>query len=211
MIRQAVDFFLHLDAHLGAMIRQYGAWSYVFLFLIIFGETGLVVASFLPGDSLLFAAGTFAASGALSLKGLLVLLGAAAVAGNMTNYQIGLLAGPKVFHSERLRLLNRRHLEETHRFYEKWGAMTIVLANFVPIIRTFASFLAGVGRMTRWRFSLFTAAGSLAWIFLVTLAGYLFGNIPAVRKNFTLVVAAIIVISVLPAAAGYIKSRAKRP
>ncbi|MDA8086042.1 MAG: DedA family protein [Nitrospiraceae bacterium] len=205
-----IDFFIHLDVHLGAMIRHYGAWTYLALSLIIFCETGFVVTPFLPGDSLLFAAGAFAAKGALDIRSLLFFLSAAAVAGNVVNYQIGYFAGPRVFHSDRVRLLNRRHLEETHRFYEKWGPITIVLARFMPIIRTFAPFLAGVGRMAYWKFSLYNAVGSVAWVSVLTLGGYFFGNIPGVRKNFSLVVLAIIVISLLPPAIAFFRARARK-
>ncbi|MDA8388911.1 MAG: DedA family protein [Nitrospiraceae bacterium] len=210
MIGQVIDFFIHLDVHLGSLIRTAGAWTYLFLSVTIFCETGLVVTPFLPGDSLLFAAGAFAAAGTLDLRILLFSLSAAAVAGNMANYQIGCLAGPKVFHSDRVRLLNRRHLEETHRFFEKWGPITIVLARFLPIIRTFAPFLAGVGRMNYWRFSLYNAVGSLAWVLLFTLGGYFFGNIPAVRGNFSLVILVIVAISVLPSAVAFFRGRAKK-
>ncbi len=210
MIWRFIDFFIHLDVHLGAMIRTAGPWTYLALCLIIFCETGLVVTPFLPGASLLFVAGAFAATSALDIKSLLFSLSVAAVAGNMANYQIGYFVGPKVFHSNRVRLLNRRHLEETHRFYEKWGPLTIVVSRFMPIIRTFAPFLAGVGKMTYWRFSLYNIVGSLAWVVILTLGGYFFGNIPAVRKNFTLVILAIIVISMLPSAIAFLRARAKR-
>ena len=206
---QAIDFFIHLDAHLGAMIRHYGAWTYIILFLVIFCETGLVITPFLPGDSLLFTAGAFSAVNALDLKIVLFSLSGAAVAGNMANYQIGFFTGPKVFHSDKIRLLSRRHIEETHRFFEKWGPVTIVLARFLPVIRTVAPFLAGVGRMNYWRFSIYNAAGSIAWVLLFTLGGYFFGSIPVVKRNFSLVILGIVVISVLPAAAGYLRSRAK--
>lgn len=211
MFGSFIDFFIHLDVHLGAVIRQYGAWTYLALFLIIFCETGLVVTPFLPGDSLLFAAGTFAAmpNAALDIKSLFLVFCAAAITGNMANYQIGYFIGPKVFQSAKVRIFNRRHLEETHRFYEKWGPVTIVLARFLPIIRTFAPFLAGVGRMTYLRFSIYNAAGCLAWVCLFTFGGYFFGNIPAVKKNFSLVIMAIIVISVIPSAVGFLRAKRK--
>lgn len=209
MIGQAVDFFIHLDAHLGALIKTAGAWTYLIISLTIFCETGLVVTPFLPGDSLLFTAGALSAVGALDLKSILLSLSAAAVAGNMANYQIGYLAGPKVFRSDKVGVLNRRHLEETHGFFEKWGPVTIVLARFLPIIRTVAPFLAGVGKMNYLLFSLYNAVGSLAWVFLFTLGGYFFGNIPAVKRNFSLVILGIVAVSLLPAAAGYLRSRAK--
>ncbi len=208
MIGRLIDMFLHLDVSLGAAINRYGGWVYLLLFLIIFCETGLVVTPFLPGDSLLFAAGMFAAAGSLDIKILLPLLCASAITGNMLNYQIGYFAGPKVFHSERP-LLNRKHLEETHRFYEKYGPMTIVIARFMPIIRTFAPFLAGVGRMGYVRFSMYNAAGSIAWVALFSLGGFFFGNVPIVKKNFTAVIMGIIVVSVVPSIIAFFRRKAK--
>ena len=207
MIGHFIDMFLHLDVSLGEAIRHYGRWVYMFLFLIIFCETGLVVTPFLPGDSLLFAAGMFAAAAALDIKVLFPLLCAAAVTGNMLNYQIGYFAGPKVFHSTKVRLLNRKHLEETHRFYEKYGPATLVIARFLPIIRTFAPFLAGVGEMGYVRFFIYNAVGSVAWVTMFTFAGYFFGNVPIVKKNFTAVIMAIIVISVLPSVVAFFRRK----
>ena len=209
MIGRFIDMFLHLDVSLGAAIHHYGHWVYLLLFLIIFCETGLVVTPFLPGDSLLFAAGMFAAAAALDMKILFPLLCVSAVAGNMLNYQIGYFAGPRVFHSGKIRLLNRKHLEETHRFYEKYGPMTIVISRFLPIIRTFAPFLAGVGRMGYVRFFIYNAAGSLAWVSLFIFSGYFFGNVHFVKKNFSAVIMAIIVISLLPSIIAFLRRKKK--
>jgi membrane-associated protein len=202
-----LDFLLHLDRHLAEMIQQYGAWTYLILFLIIFCETGLVVTPLLPGDSLLFAVGTFCALGALDLGWILILLALAAILGDAVNYAIGYRLGPRVFRSERSRLLNRRHLERTHEFYERYGPITIVLARFIPIIRTFAPFVAGIGRMTYARFAVYNVAGGIAWIAIFVLGGYAFGNIPVVKRNFTLVILAIIVLSVLPGVIEYVRQR----
>jgi membrane-associated protein len=207
LIYVLLDFLLHLDRHLAEMIQQYGAWTYLVLFLIIFCETGLVVTPLLPGDSLLFAVGTFCALGALDLGWILILLALAAILGDAVNYAIGYRLGPRVFRSERSRFLNRRHLERTHEFYERYGPITIVLARFIPIIRTFAPFVAGIGRMTYARFALYNVAGGVAWIAIFVLGGYAFGNIPVVKRNFTLVVLAIIVLSVLPGVIEYVRQR----
>jgi membrane-associated protein len=197
-VRYLTDFILHLDRHLAALIQDYGLWTYLILFLIIFCETGLVVTPILPGDSLLFAVGTFAASGALDLGVILLLLSAAAIAGDTVNYAIGARVGPRIFHQEGVRLLNREYLDRTHRFYEQHGAKTIVIARFVPIIRTFAPFVAGLGRMSYARFITYNVVGGVGWIACLVLGGYAFGNIPVVRQNFSLVIVAIIVLSLLP-------------
>src|SRR5262245_3979929 len=198
LIATVLDYVLHLDRHLSGLIQDYGVWTYLILFLIVFCETGLVVTPFLPGDSLLFAVGTFAAVGALDLGLVLVLLSIAAILGDSVNYAVGYRMGPRVFTSEGGRFLNREYLERTHRFYERYGAKTIVIARFVPIIRTFAPFVAGIGRMSYSRFAFYNVAGGLAWIASLTIGGYLFGNIAVVRNNFTLVVFAIVILSVLP-------------
>jgi membrane-associated protein len=197
-VRYLTDFILHLDRHLAALIQDYGLWTYLILFLIIFCETGLVVTPILPGDSLLFAVGTFAASGALDLGVILLLLSAAAIAGDTVNYAIGARVGPRIFHQEGVRFLNREYLDRTHRFYEQHGAKTIVIARFVPIIRTFAPFVAGLGRMSYARFITYNVVGGVGWIVCLVLGGYAFGNIPVVRQNFSLVIVAIIVLSLLP-------------
>jgi membrane-associated protein len=192
-----LDYVLHLDRHLSVVIQDYGGWTYLILFLIVFCETGLVVTPFLPGDSLLFAVGTFAAVGALDLGLVLVLLSAAAILGDTVNYAVGYRIGPRVFREKR-RFLNREHLERTQRFYERHGAKTIVIARFVPIIRTFAPFVAGIGLMSYSRFVAYNVAGGIFWIVSLTVGGYLFGNIPVVRSNFALVILAIIALSLLP-------------
>jgi len=201
-----VNIFLHLDQYLSLVIQAYGAWTYLLLFLIIFMETGLVVTPFLPGDSLLFAAGTFAALGAMKVKVLYLLLATAAIFGDTVNYWIGHLIGPRAF-SGRVRFLKQEYLQRTHEFYEKHGGKTIILARFVPIIRTFAPFVAGVGEMTYWKFLSFNVFGGLLWVALFVFGGYYFGNLPIVRKNFTLVVLVIILISVLPGVVEYLKGR----
>jgi len=198
VVRYLTDFVLHLDRHLAALIQDYGLWTYLILFLIIFCETGLVVTPVLPGDSLLFAVGTFAASGALDLGIILLLLSAAAIAGDTVNYAIGARVGPRIFRQKGVRLLNRDYLDRTHRFYERHGAKTIVIARFVPIIRTFAPFVAGLGRMSYARFITYNVAGGVGWIACLVLGGYAFGNIPVVKQNFSLVIVAIIVLSLLP-------------
>ena len=199
LLRHAVDIALHLDRYLHGVIQDYGVWTYLILFLIVFCETGLVVTPFLPGDSLLFAVGTFAAIGALDLWLSVGILLVAAVAGDAVNYAIGARVGPAVFRRDDVRFLNRKHLSRTHEFYERYGPLTIVIARFVPIVRTFAPFVAGVGRMTYARFAVYNITGAALWIVGLVLAGYAFGNIPIVRRNFSLVVLAIIVLSILPA------------
>ncbi len=195
---QFIDLFLHLDVHLNAMIQSYGVWVYLILFIILFCETGLVVTPFLPGDSLLFAAGTFCASGSLDLTFIFVLLSVAAILGDAVNYSIGKYAGPQVLTGNN-RFLKKEYLDRTHRFFERYGSKTIVIARFVPIVRTFAPFLAGVGKMSYRRFAIFNIVGALLWISICVLSGYFFGNLPIVKQNFTLVILMIIFISALPA------------
>ena len=195
-----IDFVLHLDAHLIELVSDYGGWTYAILFLIIFCETGLVVTPFLPGDSLLFAVGAVAATGALDPIAVCALLSIAAILGDTVNYAAGHWVGPVVFHREDSRWLNKQHLERTHRFYEKYGGKTIILARFVPIVRTFAPFVAGVGRMNFFRFWMFNIVGGIAWVLICVGAGYAFGNVPFVKKHFELVIVAIVVISVMPMA-----------
>ena len=194
---QLFEFILHIDKHLGQIIADYGAWTYLILFGIIFIETGLVVMPFLPGDSLLFAAGAFAATGALDAWIVFLLLAFAAILGDTVNYWIGNRIGPRVFRED-VRFLKREYLQRTQRFYEKHGGKTIFLARFIPIIRTFAPFVAGVGTMRYGRFVAYNIVGGVVWTALFTFAGFFFGNLPIVRDNFGLVVIAIIVISVLP-------------
>jgi membrane-associated protein len=209
LLRGIIDFFLHLDQHLSQVISQYGSWTHLILFLIVFCETGLVITPFLPGDSLLFAAGTFAALGALDVRLIVLLLIVAAILGDTVNYWIGAYIGPRAF-SGNVRLLRKEYLDRTHAFYEKHGGKTIILARFVPIIRTFAPFVAGVGAMSYPRFLTYNVVGAVLWVGLFVLGGYFFGNIRTVRENFTLVILAIIAISVLPIALEALRAR-RRP
>jgi membrane-associated protein len=208
---QIVDIFVHLDKHLSQIIQDYGLWTYLILFLVIFCETGLVVTPFLPGDSLLFAVGAFAATEVLSVYWLLIILGIAATLGNMVNYQVGYAIGPKIFQREKIRFLNREYLERTHQFYEKHGGKTVIIARFLPIIRTFAPFVAGIGRMNYAYFTLYNLVGCVAWVAGFILAGYYFGNIPTVKRNFSIIIFAIIIISVLPAVIKFLQVYLKRP
>lgn len=206
LITWLVDFLLHLDRHLAEIIARFGVWTYLILFLIVFAETGLVVTPFLPGDSLLFAAGTFAALGALDpwlLTGLLI---AAAIIGDTVNYWVGRWVGPRAF-SGNIRWLRQDYLRRTEAFYERHGGKTIVLARFIPIVRTFAPFVAGVGHMHYGRFLAFNVGGAFIWVGLLVPAGYLFGNIPIVRENFTAVILAIIAISVMPIVVEWLRHR----
>ncbi|MCS6858995.1 MAG: DedA family protein [Abditibacteriales bacterium] len=207
-MHELLDFILRFDHHLGKFIRDYGTWTYLILFLIIFCETGLVVTPFLPGDSLLFAAGAFAARGDLGVMWLFILLSIAAIAGDTVNYWIGARVGPRAF-TGKVRFLKKEHLDRTHAFYEKYGGKTIVLARFVPIVRTFAPFVAGVGSMTYSKFLSYNVFGGLAWIAIFVFGGYQFGNIPYVQKNFKVVILAIILISVLPMVIEYLRARAE--
>src|SRR3954451_5415577 len=199
LLKKFVDLFLHLDTHLSQVIAQYGTGTYLILFLIVFCETGLVVTPFLPGDSLLFAAGTFAALGQLDLWLMMLLLAGAAVLGDTVNYWVGAAIGPRAFSGE-LRSLKKNHLDRTRAFYERHGGKTIILARFVPIVRTSAPFVAGVGAMSYRHFLVYNIAGAVLWVGLLVPAGYYFGNIPVVRENFTIVILAIVAISVMPVA-----------
>jgi membrane-associated protein len=205
-LRTLMDFVLHLDRHLAEIIGQYGGWTYLILTLIVFAETGLVVMPILPGDSLLFAAGTFAALGALNPWLLFVLLSVAAILGDTLNYWVGRYVGPRAF-SGTVRWLRRDYLDRTEAFYERHGGKTIVLARFIPIIRTFAPFVAGVGRMHYGRFLAYNVGGGVFWVGLFVAAGYLFGNVPIVRNNFSLVVMGIILVSVLPIGVEWLRHR----
>jgi len=209
LLEYLVDLFLHLDKHLDVVIQQYGAWTYLILLVIIFCETGLVVTPFLPGDSLLFAAGTFAAHDALDVNLLFVLLSLAAIVGDTANYWIGAYIGPRAF-SGKIRFLNQRHLQRTHEFYERHGGKTIILARFIPIIRTFAPFVAGIGAMNYARFIAYNVVGGIAWVATFVYGGYAFGGLETVRRNFTLVILAIIVISVLPIVVEFLRARFAR-
>lgn len=208
LINQAIDLFLHLDKHLSVVIQTYGVWTYLLLFVIIFLETGVVITPFLPGDSLLFAAGTFAGMGALNITVLIILLTSAAILGDTVNYWIGHYIGPKAF-SGNVRFLKKEYLERTHEFYERHGGKTIILARFIPIIRTFAPFVAGIGAMTYGKFIAYNVIGGIAWVLIFTLAGYFFGQVPFVQDNFTYVIIAIIIISVLPGVIEFLRERTK--
>jgi membrane-associated protein len=207
-----IDFVLHFDRHLKEFVDLYGVWVYAFLFLIIFAETGLVVTPFLPGDSLLFAAGALAANGAFNIWILVPLLIVAAVLGDAVNYAVGNAVGPRVFTSvDRTsflhRALNRDHLAKAHAFFEKYGGKAIILGRFVPIVRTFVPFVAGAGTMTYSTFGLYNITGGIIWVGICTLAGYAFGNVPIVRDNFTLVALGIVFVSLLPILVEYLRHR----
>ncbi len=212
LISKLIDLFLHLDKHLNSVIQDYGVWTYLILFAVIFCETGLVVTPFLPGDSLLFAAGALSATpgSTLDVKLIYVLLTLAAILGDSTNYWIGRFIGPKVFSGEKIRFLNRKHLDRTQAFYEKHGGKTVVIARFMPIIRTFAPFVAGIGRMSYTRFLTYSVVGSIAWMATFIFGGYFFGNIPIVKNNFSLVIIAILIISVMPAVISAIRARSSK-
>jgi membrane-associated protein len=194
-----IDIFLHLDQYLKDVLDQYGTWTYLLLFVIVFCETGLVVTPFLPGDSLLFAAGAFAALGSLSLGWLLGLLAAAAVLGDTVNYWVGHFLGARLVDAKRFRVIKAEHLAYTHQFFEKYGGKTIIIARFVPIVRTLAPFVAGLGTMSYGRFMSYNLIGGAGWVLICTIAGYLFGNVPFVKEHFSLVVLAIIALSLVPA------------
>ena len=206
VIKFLIDFVLHMDVYLNDIISNYGAWTYGILFIVVFMETGFVVTPFLPGDSLLFAAGTFAALGALNPIYLFLLLSVAAVIGDTVNYSIGAYIGPKAFSGE-IKFLKREHLDRTQVFYEKHGGKTIILARFIPIIRTFAPFVAGIGTMKYSKFILYNVVGGISWVAIFISLGYFFGNIPFVQKNFELVIFAIIFISFIPPILEVIKAR----
>jgi membrane-associated protein len=210
MLHDLIDLFLHLDRHLGPLLVEYGAWVYAILFLVVFFETGLVVTPFLPGDSLLFAAGALAATGALSIWILVAGLTAAAIVGDSVNYRIGAIVGTGIFKRDR-RILKREYLARTEAFYARYGVKTIVLARFVPIVRTIAPFLAGAGHMTYGRFLTYNVVGGVAWVFIMTLGGYFVGNVPFVQRHFGLVTIGIIILSVLPLVIEIWRARRTRP
>lgn len=196
-INYLLDFFLHLDVHLQELINQYGTLTYFILFIVIFAETGLVFTPFLPGDSLLFAAGTFAALGSFDVHLLFIIIAAAAILGDTANYWIGSYIGPKAFQKD-TRFVKKEYLTKTHAFYEKYGGVTIIIARFMPIIRTFAPFVAGIGTMKYSKFISFNIVGGILWCALFIYGGYFFGNIPIVKNNFSFVILAIVFISILP-------------
>ncbi|NLE49181.1 MAG: DedA family protein [Sandaracinaceae bacterium] len=212
LILQLVDIFLHVDEHLAALVFEYGVWVYALLFLIVFCETGLVVTPFLPGDSLLFACGALAAGkaggeGGLSMFILVPLLISAAIIGDAVNYSIGHRVGPGYLAKGKVRFIKKEHLEKTHSFYEKYGGKTIIIARFVPIVRTFAPFVAGIGKMEYRRFALFNIIGAVVWVLICAYAGFFFGNIPIVQEHFELVILGIIFVSVLPIAVEVLRAR----
>lgn len=209
LLSQFIDIILHLDKHLAVLVQQYGPWIYGILFFIVFAETGFVIFPFLPGDSLLFVAGALAAlgEGGMDLSTLVVVLTLAAVLGNTVNYQIGRTLGPKVFHWENSRFFNRAALEKTHAFYERHGGKTLVLSRFLPLFRTFAPFVAGIGAMSLARFTFFNLIGALSWVVSLCLAGYWLGNLPWIRQNLSLLIIGIVVVSLVPALIGYVRHR----
>ncbi len=207
LIHTAIDIFLHLDRYLAKVIESYGAWTYALLFVVVFCETGLVVTPFLPGDSLLFAAGVFAAKGSLSLPAVFAVLIVAAVLGDAVNYAVGRRIGHRVYDMKDSRVFRKEYIDRTHRFFEKYGGKTIIIARFVPIVRTFAPFLAGVGEMSYPRFAMYNVTGAVLWVLTCVLAGYFFGNLPFVRDNFSVVIIAIVIISVLPAVFEFLRHR----
>jgi membrane-associated protein len=206
---QFLDIVLHLDKHLALLVQQHGLWIYGILFFIVFAETGFVVFPFLPGDSLLFVAGALAAlgEGGMDIFVLIGVLSAAAILGNMLNYQIGRFFGPKVFHWENSRFFNRNALINTHAFYEKHGGMKLVLSRFLPLFRTFAPFVAGIGAMSYAKFTLFNLIGAIGWVVSLCAAGYWLGNIPWVKTNLSLIIVGIVVSSLIPIGVGYLKTR----
>ena len=207
-----IDLFLHLDVRLAELVGRYGVWVYALLFAIIFAETGLVVTPFLPGDSLLFAAGAIAATGALDIRLLFLLLAGAAILGNTVNYSIGHFIGPRVFRADAThRLLNRQHLDRAHAFFEKYGGMAVVLTRFVPIIRTFVPFVAGAGAMRYAAFAMYNVLGGVLWVGICLGAGYAFGNVPVVKKNFSLVAIGIVAVSLIPMVVEWPRHRKKGP
>jgi membrane-associated protein len=207
IVQLAIDFILHIDQHLIDITAAYGMWTYAVLAVIVFAETGLVVTPFLPGDSLLFAAGAICALGTMNVWVMIALLIVAAILGDAVNYTIGNRLGPKIFSSTTSKLLNREHLNRTHAFYERHGGKTIILARFMPIIRTFAPFVAGIGAMRYRQFAVYNVVGAVVWVASFSLLGYYFGNLELVRKNFPLVIGVIIVLSVLPAVWEFLRAR----
>ena len=208
-----IDLFLHLDVHLAAFVAQYGPWVYAMLFAIIFIETGLVIWPFLPGDSLLFTAGALAATGVLDIYLVSILLVSAAIAGDAVNYSVGRAVGPKVFSAHDYqgflhKLLNRDHLDKAHAFFEKHGGMAVVSGRFVPIVRTFVPFVAGAASMTASTFVTYNVIGAIIWVVVCTGAGYLFGNVPIIKDNFSFVAIGIVLVSVLPIAIEFLRNRA---
>ena len=206
-VAKFIDVLLHVDKYLDQIIQTYGLWTYMILFIVIFCETGLVVTPFLPGDTLLFVCGAFAAKGSFSVPGVMFVLAVAAFLGDAANYSIGYYLGPTLHEKGKLPFIKQEHLDRTHKFYEKYGKATIILARFVPIVRTFAPFLAGVGSMRYLEFAIYNVTGGVLWVVVGVGAGYFFGNLPVVKDNFTLVLIAIVIISVMPMVIGYWRQR----
>jgi len=207
IFKEFLNNFLHLDHTISMVTAHWGGWTYALVFIIIFCETGLVVTPFLPGDSLLFVLGALAAGGALNLTLLIIVLSAAAVGGNIANYSIGVLLAQRVVNRQHIPFVKQAYIQRTHEFFEKYGAKTIVITRFVPIIRTFAPFLAGVGSMPYGKFTTYNTVGGVLWVLVGVLSGYFFGNLPFVRHNFSLVILAIVVISLIPAALEFLKHK----
>ena len=204
---QLIHFILHIDKYLGDVIHDYGTWTYLFFFIVVFCETGLVVIPFLPGDSLIFTAAAFAAHGDLNVWLTFAIFAVAAILGDTVNYEIGHFIGPKVFSKKDSKLFKKEYLDKTQSFYDRHGAITIIIARFMPIIRTFAPFVAGVGKMHYLKFLAYNAIGGLLWVTLFTVTGFCFGNIPIIKNNFTYVIYGIIIVSLLPALIGVIRSK----
>jgi membrane-associated protein len=209
-LQQLIDFILHVDRHMVDLCAMYGMWIYAILFFVVFCETGLVVTPFLPGDSLLFAIGSLAAIGAMHVEYVIPLLISAVLTGDNTNYWIGRKIGPKVFNQEQSRFFNKKYLDRTNRFYDKHGRITVILARFLPIIRTFAPFVAGIGRMAYRTFLLFSIIGALLWVNLFVLIGYFFGNVPFVKQHFSVVILALVLIPGIPALVEFIRHFVQR-
>ena len=210
IIHHFVDIFIHLDRHMASLSSHYGAWTYLILFVIIFCETGLVVTPFLPGDSLLFVLGAMSAVGDLQLSVLILILSIAAIGGNMLNYTIGIFLSKRVLNNQAIPFVKQAYINRTHEFFEKYGAKTIIITRFVPIIRTFAPFMAGVGSMPYGKFTIYNIVGGTAWVLTGLFSGFYFGNLPFVRKNFSLVILAIVFISLIPAFLEYLKHKKSR-
>ena len=205
-----ISFIMHIDKYLAVIVHNYGIWVYLILFVFVFCETGLVVVPFLPGDSLIFAAGALAAKGIMDIKLVYVIFACAAILGDTVNFEIGRFIGPKIFGQEKISFLKKEYLDKTKNFYDRHGGKTIIIARFIPIVRTFAPFVAGIGEMKYFKFISYNFIGGLLWVSLFVFAGFYFGNMPAVKNNFTIVIFAIIFISILPGIIGLLKSKLKK-
>lgn len=205
-----ISFIMHIDKYLAVIVQNYGIWVYLILFVFVFCETGLVVVPFLPGDSLIFAAGALAAKGIMDIKLVYVIFACAAILGDTVNFEIGRFIGPKIFGQEKISFLKKEYLDKTKNFYDRHGGKTIIIARFIPIVRTFAPFVAGIGEMKYFKFISYNFIGGLLWVSLFVFAGFYFGNMPAVKNNFTIVIFAIIFISILPGIIGLLKSKLKK-